>query len=73
MQKADATGSGRATTQMAHCGVESNTTTVGGTGSGSGTGAMAHWDGESTIITGLKRGLRYAGTIGAELPVRDII
>ena len=73
MQKAGLTGSGRATTQMAHCGGETTTTTTNGTASGSTTTQMAHWCGEPNTTTGFKKGLTYSGTIRAELPVRDII
>ena len=42
MQKADPTGSGSTTAQMAHCGGDTTTTTAGNTGSGSTTTPMAH-------------------------------
>jgi hypothetical protein len=73
MQKADATGSGKTTAQMAHSGGEDTTTTARGTGSGSGTTQMAHWDGEATTTTASKRGLLCGGTLRGDALKRRII
>ena len=73
MQKADPTGSGRATTPMAHCFREPTGTTESGTGSGSGTTPMAHCGGESTGTTELKRVLLCGGILRAGALGRRII
>jgi hypothetical protein len=73
MQKAEATGSGKGTAQMAHCGGEDTTTTASCTESGSGTTPMAHWSGEPTGTTVSKRVLLRGGTLRAGALGRNII
>ncbi len=61
MQKADLTGSGSTTTQMAHSGGESTTTTASGTESSRTTAPMAHYGGESTGTMVRKEELKSGG------------